>query len=84
LELDHLRGGRGSLPSGWISSLPIVQNLTAQACKRILDEPGDWPTDVVRAATERAEARITAKLSSLGDLALMKNWSVPGSTSANA
>lgn len=84
LELDHLRGGRGALPSGWIFNLPIVQNLTAQACTRILNEPGHWPTDVVRAATESAEGRIAAKLTSMGDLAAAKNWSVPGSTSANS
>lgn len=79
VELDYLHGGRGSLPAGQIFTLPAVDKLTVSECERVLSEPGQWPADVVIAAAEHAEARITSKLPSLGDLAARVNWSVPGS-----
>jgi hypothetical protein len=78
VELDHLRGGALSLPAGRFFTLPAVRDLTVADCERVLTEPGRWPPDVVKAAAEHAEGRITVKLPSLGELAAKKKWSVPG------
>lgn len=80
VDLDQLRGSRGSLPADRFFNLPPMQNLTVAASERVLEQPAHWPADLVRAAAENAEARIAAKLPSMGDLAASRNWTVPGTT----
>ncbi|NRQ51726.1 NACHT domain-containing protein [Aeromicrobium stalagmiti] len=74
IQLTHLKGARRQLARGRVTWLPVLDKLSLGQCADALARPQDWPSDVVRAASNRLEARIGTSTPFLADVAEQNNW----------
>lgn len=74
IKFDAFRGHRSSLPTGGWASTVKIGRTSAKLVKEILQDPGQWPGDLVQRAVETVEARMSSNLTPLSQVAESNKW----------
>ncbi len=72
IPVERFRGARTDLPGGTIGPKQVTQMTFSDAID-VLDDPGTWPTDIVRLAADRLSTRLSNQ-TALADVADAAEW----------
>lgn len=74
IKFETFRGHRASLPTGGWASTIKLGTLSTKLATEILQDPSQWPGDLVQRAVENVETRMSASLTPLGQVAESNLW----------
>lgn len=74
LKLDVFRGSRPSLPPGGWANESRLAAMTIAFARDVLEEPDNWPADLVQMATDQLATRVANQTKPLADLAVTSGW----------
>ncbi|WP_124390603.1 NACHT domain-containing NTPase [Rhodococcus wratislaviensis] len=74
IKFDTFRGHRASLPTGGWASTIKLGTLSKKTAAEILQDPSQWPGDLVQRAVENVEVRMLANLTPLSKVAEDHSW----------
>ncbi|MFJ2553402.1 HNH endonuclease [Microbacterium sp. NPDC087591] len=73
-KLEIFKGSRYALPPGGWANQARLASITPSVAKSILEDPGEWPADLVQIATDKLAARRAERTPALAETAASNRW----------
>lgn len=74
VKFEQFKGLRTHFPLGGWASDTRVGSLKATLAEKVLEQPQDWPGDLVQRAVENVEERILSAVEPVALIAERENW----------
>ncbi|GAA4491336.1 HNH endonuclease [Microbacterium panaciterrae] len=73
-KIETFKGSRHALPPGGWADQARLASMTPSVARSILENPGEWPADLVQIATDRLAVRAAERTPALAETAASNRW----------